>query len=105
MSLEQQPKHHFIFNIKRRDRGAYRSDPRLSVQTPDGVEELPEEIKAITPRMEVERRQGDIVTWMAGAGQHNDLEWYREQLEERGLQVEFFNEDQNRMTVAKPLSS
>lgn len=105
MNEEQQPKHHFIFNIKPRDRGTYTSDPRLSVQTPDGLESLPEEIKAVTPVLKEERRQGDVVTWMAAAGQHNDLNWYRDQLEERGLEVEFFNREQNRMTVAKPLSS
>jgi len=92
----------FIFNIKRRNRGAYRSDPRLSVQTPDGLSELPSEINAIIPVMQKERKQGDIVTWMAAAGQHIDLSWYRNQLEDRGLKAEHFNNEQNRMTVIRP---
>jgi len=92
----------FIFNIKRRDRGAYQSDPRLSVQTPDGLSELPSEINAITPVMQKERKQGDIVTWLAAAGQHTDLRWYRDQLEDRGLKIQHFNNDQNRMTVTRP---
>lgn len=45
------------------------------------------------------------MTWIAAAGQHNSLQWYKEMLEDRGLEIEFINKEQNRMTVAKPVSS
>jgi hypothetical protein len=74
------------------------------VQTPDGLDELPKEIKTVTPLMQKENEHEDIVTWMAAAEQHSELKWYKEQLEQRGLEIEHLNEEKNRMTVAQPIS-
>lgn len=101
-SAQKRHTYRFVFNIKQRFRETYKSEPRLSIQTPDGLEEPPAEIQAITPKLYEENRQGDIVTWMAAAGEHTDLNWYKEQLMSRGFKIEFFNEEQDRLTISLP---
>jgi hypothetical protein len=97
---KQTTKYRYIFNIRRRKRGTHLSAPRLSVQTPDGLDNLSNNIQNITPNMDLERKQGDIATWIAPAGQHQELEWYATELEKRGFEIDYINREKNRMTVS-----
>jgi hypothetical protein len=88
----------YTFKVGNRDRGAYVSDEALDIQTSENVQELPEPIKAVTPRMKRVREAG-FTTFEAPAGEHSNLEWYANVLEDRECEVVNIDEDRGIVSV------
>lgn len=88
----------YTFKVGRRDRGGYVSDEALDIQTSKDVEKLPEPIKNVTPSMKRVREAG-FTTFEAPAGEHSNLEWYANVLEDRDCEVVNIDEDRGIVSV------
>jgi len=88
----------YTFKFGKRDRGAYISDEALDIETKTDVEQLPNPIKSVTPNMNRVRVAG-FTRFEAPAGQHSDLDFYVNVLEDRECEVVNIDRDRRIMSV------